>query len=161
MNEQVSRRDFLKTVAGGVGVLVSLPVLNQSVFARPKDEFLPAGKLADFKLNTVASVLEGQAFIARDKEGLWAMSTVCPHEGEPVTIDTDGTLICESHGSTFRSDGKVTRGPSKRNLNWVQVKIEDGTVFVNARRTAERGKKLEVPEEAAGDATATTQPAGR
>jgi Rieske Fe-S protein len=59
-----------------------------------------------------------------------AFSSICTHQGCPVSEVADGRIICPCHGSQFESDtGEVAEGPASRPLPSVAVAVRDGEVF--------------------------------
>ena len=73
--------------------------------------------------------------VARDADGVYAMSGVCTHAG-CLLADGSSTiaagLSCPCHGSLFDGDGNVTRGPAPTPLQHYQVTIgADGGITVD------------------------------
>ena len=73
--------------------------------------------------------------VARDANGLYAMSAVCTHAG-CLLDDTSNTiaagLSCPCHGSSFDGNGRVTRGPAGSPLEHYAVTIgADGSITVD------------------------------
>ena len=73
--------------------------------------------------------------VARDADGIYAMSAICTHAG--CFID-DGSktiaagLNCPCHGSAFDGNGAVTHGPANEPLPHYSVTISaDGTITVD------------------------------
>jgi Rieske Fe-S protein len=65
------------------------------------------------------------AAVFNDKGKIKAFSTVCPHLGCAVEWnDSDGTWDCPCHGSVFANDGSLKKGPAKRGLDPLNIKIE-------------------------------------
>ena len=59
-----------------------------------------------------------------------AFSSICTHQGCPVSEVADGRIICPCHGSQFEADtGEVAEGPAPRALPSVAVAVRDGQVF--------------------------------
>ena len=65
----------------------------------------------------------------------------CPHIGTPLDWTPDrflsadgGRIVCATHGAEFRiADGVCIKGPCRGDrLEPVEVRIEDGTIFVPA-----------------------------
>ncbi|MBC6445935.1 Rieske (2Fe-2S) protein [Actinokineospora sp. HBU206404] len=55
----------------------------------------------------------------------------CTHQGPLVDPPRDGRIVCPMHGSVFdATDGTVLRGPARRPLKEVPVRVEDGKVFL-------------------------------
>jgi Rieske Fe-S protein len=76
--------------------------------------------------------------VARDADGVYAMSGVCTHAG-CLLADGSGMiaagLSCPCHGSLFDGDGNVTRGPAGAPLQHYQVTIApDGAITVEGGR---------------------------
>jgi Rieske Fe-S protein len=65
--------------------------------------------------------------VARDANGVYAMSAICTHEGCFVS-DGQKTIVaglyCGCHGSAFDGEGQVTRGPAGRPLQHYAVAID-------------------------------------
>ncbi|MDY6049658.1 MAG: Rieske 2Fe-2S domain-containing protein [Corynebacterium sp.] len=59
-----------------------------------------------------------------------AYSSKCPHAGYPIgTINDDGTVTCEAHGSKFDlTTGAVVQAPATTGLT-AQVTANDGTTL--------------------------------
>jgi nitrite reductase/ring-hydroxylating ferredoxin subunit len=67
--------------------------------------------------------LDGSPVAAsRDREGLYRLrSAVCPHMGCLVAWNrAERTWDCPCHGSRFRADGSVARGPAERDLDQIR-----------------------------------------
>ena len=59
-----------------------------------------------------------------------AFSSICTHQGCPVSEVADGRISCPCHGSEFDANtGEVVKGPASRSLPTVAVAIKDGEVF--------------------------------
>ncbi|MBD2488707.1 FAD-dependent oxidoreductase [Aulosira sp. FACHB-615] len=55
-----------------------------------------------------------------------AISLTCTHQGCTVQKAEDGSFQCPCHGAKFAADGKVIKGPAKRDLAKFQVAQRDG-----------------------------------
>ena len=77
----------------------------------------------------------------RDSEGLYAVSLVCTHLGCIVKSVPDG-FECPCHGSRFKLDGSVTKGPAPQSLPWVEVTLEGGKYVVDEQVTVPAGTKV-------------------
>ncbi len=61
----------------------------------------------------------------RAPDGLQAVSIVCTHRQSEVELNAaEGTLDCPSHGSRYRPDGTVLRGPARRALRRFKAALE-------------------------------------
>jgi Rieske Fe-S protein len=76
--------------------------------------------------------------VGRDAGGLYAMSSICTHQGCGMTIAGSAaqpSLHCPCHGSTFSATGAVTRGPARAPLIHFELQVSPGgdlTVCMNA-----------------------------
>jgi Rieske Fe-S protein len=62
----------------------------------------------------------------------WALSRECTHRSCKVSWDTDKkTIRCGCHGSRFGITGEVIKGPAKRSLQKVDLKIEGDFLMVH------------------------------
>ncbi len=147
--EPVTRRDFLGLAAVGAA-LSALAFATLGMFRLPKAAVLssPSKK---FRVNLPESLPPGQPYVPagrsvavfRDAEGVYAISLVCTHLGCIVKSQPDG-FECPCHGSRFRPDGSVAKGPAPRPLPWRQVTSgskgyvvdEDASVPVGTRAKA-------------------------
>ncbi|WP_284535717.1 Rieske (2Fe-2S) protein [Nocardioides sp. T2.26MG-1] len=56
-------------------------------------------------------------------------SSICTHQGCPVTAVKDGTINCTCHGSKFSiTDGSVATGPATKPLPAVAVTVTGGEI---------------------------------
>ncbi|OCQ90104.1 UDP-galactopyranose mutase [Nostoc sp. MBR 210] len=55
-----------------------------------------------------------------------AISLTCTHQGCTVQKAEDGSFQCPCHGAAFAADGKVIKGPAKRDLAKFQVVKREG-----------------------------------
>ncbi|MHC3475109.1 Rieske (2Fe-2S) protein [Streptomyces sp. 7R007] len=68
--------------------------------------------------------------VTQPKEGEFkAFSSICTHQGCPVTSVSGGTINCPCHGSRFHiADGSVAHGPAPRPLPEERVEVEGNSV---------------------------------
>lgn len=133
--EAMPRRDFLglaaTSLAGGACVFALLGAARL-----PKAAVLPSAS-KKFKVTLPESLPPGQAFVPpgrsvvvfRDPDGVFALSTVCTHLGCIVKPSTTG-FDCPCHGSKFKPDGSVLRGPAPKALAWLAVRSAGGGAFL-------------------------------
>ncbi len=79
----------------------------------------------------------GSVWLVRRGDEVRALSSVCPHLGcsvNAVPAPQGGGFACPCHTSAFDASGKRTSGPSPRDLDVLETKIEDGWVAVDFRR---------------------------
>jgi Rieske Fe-S protein len=65
--------------------------------------------------------------VCRTRQGIRAFSARCTHLGCTITVQADGLLTCPCHGSQFRSDGTVARGPAARSLEALPHTVDSKT----------------------------------
>jgi Rieske Fe-S protein len=101
----------------------------------------PTGPVGGGNLSALAVgslIVMSNIAVARDADGVYAMSAVCTHAGcllnDPSQAIAAG-LGCPCHGSIFDGDGNVTRGPARESLQHYQVTIAaDGSITVDGSR---------------------------
>jgi Rieske Fe-S protein len=98
----------------------------------------PTGPVAGGNISamTVGTLLVMTNFVvARDANGVYAMSAVCTHAGCLLDDGADKIstgLGCPCHGSTFDGNGNVTAGPARSPLQHYAVTIAaDGSITVD------------------------------
>jgi len=80
---------------------------------------------------------EFNAWIVRDDESIFALSTVCTHLGcTPNWLPTDNKFKCPCHGSGFRMTGIHFEGPAPRPLERFKIGISnDGQILVDKTKS--------------------------
>lgn len=113
------------------------PESNSRVKIGPPDAFAPG---------TATHVAHLNAWVFRDDDGLYAISSVCTHLGCIASRDgTSGRFSCPCHGSVFGSDGGIRSGPAPSGLIWLALSIApDGQVVLDERRPVPAGRRLAV-----------------
>jgi Rieske Fe-S protein len=77
----------------------------------------------------------GAAWLVRRGDAVSAWSVTCPHLGCSVDRSASGPgFYCPCHDSSFDPEGKRLTGPSPRDLDTLETKVEDGVVLVGFRR---------------------------
>ena len=76
-----------------------------------------AGPLGDFRADGAYARFRASHgfFVIREGNRIFAQSAVCTHR-ECLLTASGGGFRCRCHGSTFALEGKVTRGPARRDL---------------------------------------------
>ncbi len=109
------------TVPGGANV--SAGGTERLVNAGPAGQYLADGVYPRFR--------DLGFFIVRRGANLFALSAICTHRKCKLNTGPDETYHCPCHGSTFDPDGKVTKGPARRNLPLLAVMTnEKGDLLV-------------------------------
>jgi cytochrome b6-f complex iron-sulfur subunit len=107
------------------------PESSSKVKIGPPDSFAPA---------SATYLPQLSAWVFRDQQGLYAISSVCTHLGCISKRMDNEEFLCPCHGSVFASDGKVMVGPAPKGLNWLAMSLSpDGQVVVDKVRTVQAG----------------------
>lgn len=86
-----------------------------------------------------ASQKIGSVFLSKIGDEIKAFHTLCPHAGCMVSVgmkknpksgQEEELFFCPCHAAHFALDGERLDGVSPRNLDSLEVKIENGLVFV-------------------------------
>jgi len=107
----ITRRAMLRGGAAGA-VMMALPLGCTASSHTPGP--IPAGNVANVRVGALQIVDDENVFLARDTNGLYAMTRVCTHQSQLVAILTVGpatVLHCYGHGSQFDTNGAVITGP--------------------------------------------------
>jgi Rieske Fe-S protein len=170
VNRPLSRREFC-AIAGAGLVAFQLPGCGEGAPASdggagdlaqaPTDLLPPPGSdLAGASCGPASSVdggpesliTSGQArftqaghfFVCRDAAGLYALTSVCTHQGCDVGFVSESAgFECPCHGSQYDFQGRVTRGPAPLPLDHLAVCVAaDGEVFVDPNTVVPTTKRL-------------------
>ena len=88
---------------------------------------IPAGPLSKLAVGSLTAVDNVDVCIARDAQGVYAMSLVCTHAGCDMSVDgtvSASGIFCSCHGSRFDPNGKVLRGPARSTLPHFKVSAD-------------------------------------
>ncbi len=92
-----------------------------------------AGNVSALAVGTM--LVMSNVVVARDANGLYAMSAVCTHAGcllDDSSQTVSSGLSCPCHGSSFDGNGGVTHGPAREPLQHYAVTVAaDGTITVD------------------------------
>jgi nitrite reductase/ring-hydroxylating ferredoxin subunit len=146
--EPIPRRDFLGLMASWSAAATFLFALL-GVSRLPKAAVLPSPS-KKFRVSVPESLAAGVPFlppgrgvaIYRDTEGVYAVSRVCTHLGCLVKEDAGG-FLCPCHGSRFKADGSLVKGPAPSGLPWLAVQsLGGGAYLVDEGKTVPAGTKV-------------------
>jgi nitrite reductase/ring-hydroxylating ferredoxin subunit/uncharacterized membrane protein len=118
--------------AKGVGV-------NQNAFEAAPSEWtavVTEAKLGEGRTLTRARANGLAIVLVRTGAQLHALADRCSHRGCSLRegrLNDDGTLTCPCHGSTFRLDGSIVKGPATSPQPAFDVRTSDGAVEIRAR----------------------------
>jgi Rieske Fe-S protein len=143
-----SRRFFLKVIA-------SMPLAGAVLGCGADDSGEPAafgdisaGNVADVPVGTLRRIDSQPAVIARDANGLYAMTITCTHRGCDVTAVGSGdaaALDCPCHGSRFDRNGSVIRGPASSPLAHFAVELDpSGSITVHGGTRVDAAARVAV-----------------
>ncbi len=149
VDQEVSRRDFLKIIWTGLGGLAALefggvflaylqPRLAEGEFG----SVITAGAIDDFPPGSITHITNGRFYLARlDDGGFMALYHRCTHLGCTVPWDqTANQFICPCHNSKFDTNGDVLNPPAPRPLDLFPVAFADGQVVVDTGQIISREK---------------------
>ena len=137
--EGIGRRNFLTGVAGAAlsiaavgAAAISVDYLSPNVLFEPPTSFR-IGHPEEYPLDSVTLIPEQQVYVVRTTAGFSALSSICTHLGCMTQWSPDIDLIaCPCHGSRFKTDGTVERGPAPRTLEHFAVRLmPDGDLMVD------------------------------
>jgi len=83
---------------------------------------------------TKKNVELGAAWVVRRGEKVTAFSVVCPHLGCSVNPSPEGGFACPCHTSSFNADGKKEGGPSPRDMDRLEARVEAEHVWIDFRK---------------------------
>ena len=150
--ERYERRRFLVqlgTVAAGSLALGRLTACGGATGQLPASGPVPAGNVANVAVGSLTTVANQPVVIGRDARGLFAMSTICPHEA--CNIRNDGSisasgLVCDCHGATFDGNGGVTGGPATRGLDHYSIDLAaNGEITIQASQIVDAATRVVIP----------------
>ena len=75
----------------------------------------------------------GSVWLVRVGDGVRAYSVVCPHLGCSINVASGG-FECPCHDSSFDATGKKLTGPSPRDMDTLETRVEGGIVEIDFRK---------------------------
>jgi len=142
MTSDLSRRYFLKVLAVGAATSAgALSACSGSNGGGQAEAFgdVSAGNISALAVGQVKAVPGAPAFIGRDANGVYAMTTTCTHQGCDMSTGVSSSnqrIICQCHNSVFSFNGDVEMGPASSPLDHFKVDIAtDGTITVHGGAT--------------------------
>lgn len=144
-----SRRDFMKTAWKGLGIIAGIEftglTLHYLVDRKDSDEnekLFEAGLVTQFPNKSVTPFRNGHFYLVRLEDGGFiAMSIICSHLGCSIMWDEKKNLfICPCHSSKFSLGGDVINPPAPRPLDFYEIEINDGKLFINLNKKNKRSE---------------------
>jgi len=111
------RRDFIRTLVVVVGA-------STCIACGPPFGVVSAGNASALAVGDVKAVPGSPVAIARDAQGIYAMTLICTHESCDMSQNgsvTSSGIACDCHGSRFDPNGAVVLGPAQSPLQHYQV----------------------------------------
>ena len=137
MSANLTRRYFLQvlaaTAATSAGALEGCSGSNGGGDPEPFGD-VTAGNVSAIQVGSVQSIPGAPAFIGRDNNGLYAMTSTCTHAGCDMksAATVTSAITCGCHQSQFDLNGSVIRGPASKPLAHFAVEVAaDGTITVH------------------------------
>ena len=138
--QTLNRRRFLSVTGTSAGLMLvasAMPGCGSQGISDPSGPE-PAGNVS--ALSVGSFIVLDNAIVARDANGVYAMTRRCTHQGCAVDDTSSGIaggLHCPCHGSAFDGNGAVTHGPAGAPLKHYAVTIAaDGTMTVEGGQPA-------------------------
>lgn len=134
------RREFLGWI--GVGWLASSLPVAIALFTLPTRAEAPrqsikVGSLADLKTQGFLIVKKPTKIIVipnpnpKDKIKFLARTAECNHERCTVKWQANNQqFVCPCHGSAFKLDGSIAKGPATEALKSLDLRVEGQDIFV-------------------------------
>ncbi len=164
--EPPQRRSFLGVlsglIAGGIGTVLTATIgryaLQPALTAAANDDkWTDIGALTDLeegklvKKNIIVAQDAGwgrfesqrSVWVVRKGESVQLFTAVCPHLGCSVNAQAE-KFVCACHGSYWDASGKRTAGPSPRDLDALEHRVEGGKVQVRYQNFRQGVEKKEV-----------------
>lgn len=135
----ITRRDFFNEVAGGAlgiaavgGAAVTVQYVAPNVLFEPPPTFR-IGPPANYPINSVTTFSDQQVYVVRTQTGFYAETVICQHLGCITQWNPADNLIeCPCHGSRYKRNGAIVRGPTTRPLPHFSMRLmPDGTLQVD------------------------------
>jgi nitrite reductase/ring-hydroxylating ferredoxin subunit len=111
------------------------------------------GVPADFAATGLHIVAGTKVLVGRDDKGLYALTSICPHEfcdmdakqgGQPVGTVTAQGIVCNCHNSKFDNYGAVTKGPANKPLKPFAMALGcDGKLYVDKTTVVSIDQRLD------------------
>lgn len=132
----ITRRMFLQFGLWMSGLVSAWGIFRFLSYETPGEVLLPFITLDapnTYPLGFALYIPEVKAWLLRDDQGLYAVSSTCTHLG--CTINAEKTkFACPCHGSQFDLSGHVIQGPAAKTLPHFEVRLsDDGRVVIDRR----------------------------
>jgi Rieske Fe-S protein len=117
----------------GAGLWIKTLPLDSLAETEPKRVVLIADRHDAWTLEKQVEL--GAVWLVRNGKGALAWSVTCPHLGCAIDRSATGPgFYCPCHDSSFDPGGRLLNGPSPRDLDSLETRVEDGFVLVKFER---------------------------
>jgi len=152
----INRRSFFGALlaigTAGMGAFLAAPVLRYVLYPlyakSSKAQWSEVGKLEEFPVGTAPvrktitfaqldgwrEVVSAQSvYVNRLADDQFEVfSAICPHLGCSVSWQhSSDDFFCPCHGSVFKPDGSVVKGPAPRGMDTLPARVENGKLQVH------------------------------
>jgi nitrite reductase/ring-hydroxylating ferredoxin subunit len=101
------------------------------------------GKASAFTAGTPKLFSSGKFYVVRDAGGLYAVSSICTHEGATNGVSS-GRFRCPRHGALFNFDGSIISGPvSVRLVHYAMCFLASGNLGVMTGQQVSSSTRLD------------------
>jgi len=98
-----------------------------------------------YAMNTATYFANQDAFVCRDANGIYAMSSLCTHAGCTVSFRSNSmSFHCPCHSANFNFDGGQPTSPAFSPLDHYSVCLENGNVAFDANTVVNANTRLAV-----------------
>jgi nitrite reductase/ring-hydroxylating ferredoxin subunit len=104
--------------------------------------FTDVGAASSFTTGSPTLFSSARYFVVRDSGGLYALSSICTHQGAALTND-GSEFYCPRHGATFDYDGNILGGPvSVPLVHYAMCLMSNGHVGVDSSQQVSKTVRL-------------------
>ena len=89
-----------------------------------------AGQPQEYAIGDVKSWAAGRFYMVRGSSGFVALYRQCPHLRCTIPPPVDGVFECRCHLSRFGLTGELLRGPAKRPMDRLPIRLVNGELVV-------------------------------
>ena len=121
-SEKISRNKFFKIL----GSIIFLPFIYSWIFLIKRHQLINSGAgqlIIPLNLPPGISFIN-EVIINNQPEGFTIFSAKCTHLGCKIDNIENNHLICPCHGSVYKTDGSVIKGPSRKPLTKLKYSID-------------------------------------
>jgi len=105
---------------------------------------IDVGAPSSYSMNSPKLFSSGRFYVVRDSGGLYAVSSICTHEGATNSV-WNGDFVCPRHGATFTYNGDIVSGPVSRGLvHYAMCILSSGNAAVMTGQQASQSQRLAV-----------------